>query len=135
VRYNQSPAQQTREAIMRFISVLLMAFYMISMSVAQAQSKQDFRLTNKTGYTINKVFVAPSKSKDWAEDVLGKDVLDDQSWVNITFPKKNQICNYDVKVVYDDDTSAEWYSLDLCEISKVSIFYRQSEDKTWAEYE
>ncbi len=120
---------------MRFVSVFIMAFYMLGMSVAQAQSKQDFRLTNKTGYTIDQVFVAPSKSKDWAEDVLGKDVLNNGNWVNITFPKKNQVCHYDVKVVYDDDTSAEWYNFDLCEISKISIFYRQSEDKTWAEYE
>jgi hypothetical protein len=120
---------------MRFVSVAIAATFLLSASIAQAQSKQDFRLTNKTGYTIDKVFVAPSKSNDWEEDILGQDVLKNGSWVNITFPKKNKVCSYDVKVVYDDDTPAEWYNFNLCEISKISIFYSHSEDKTWAEYE
>ncbi|MFY8106167.1 MAG: hypothetical protein ACOVKO_04565 [Elstera sp.] len=120
---------------MRFASTLIAVSILLSSAIAQAQSKQDFRLTNKTGYTIDKVFVAPSKSKDWEEDVLGKDVLKNGEWINITFPKKNQICSYDLKVVYDDDTPAEWYNFNLCEISKISIFYSHSEDKTWAEYD
>ncbi len=108
---------------------------LLAAPVAVAQSKQDFRLTNKTGYTIDQVYVAPSKSSDWEEDVLGRDTLSDGDWVNITFPKKNQVCSYDLKVVYDDNTPVEWYNFNLCEISKISIFYSKSQDKTWAEYE
>ncbi len=120
---------------MRFVSAVIATSFLLGATIAHAQSKQDFRLTNKTGYTIDKVFVAPSKSKDWEDDVLGKDVLANGDWVNITFPKKNQVCSYDVKVVYDDATPAEWYNFNLCEISKITIFYSHSEDKTWAEYE
>ncbi|KJV06713.1 hypothetical protein VZ95_20595 [Elstera litoralis] len=120
---------------MRFVSIAVAVTFLASAGIAQAQSKQDFRLTNKTGYTIDKVFVAPSKSNDWEEDILGRDVLENGAWVNITFPKKNQVCSYDVKVVYDDSTPAEWHNFNLCEISKISIFYSHSEDKTWAEYE
>lgn len=120
---------------MRFISAAVIISALLGSGIAQAQSKQDFRLTNKTGYTIDKVYVAPSKSNDWEEDILGKDVLVNGDWVKITFPKKNQVCRYDLKVVYDDDTPAEWYNFNLCDISRITIFYSESEDKTWAEYE
>ncbi len=120
---------------MRVFTLAAAATLLIVSGSALAQSKQDFRLTNKTGYTIDKVYVAPSKSNDWEEDILGRGTLANGEWVDITFPKKNQVCSYDLKVVYDDNTPVEWYNFDLCEVSKISIFYSKSEDKTWAKYE
>ncbi len=53
----------------------------VSGPLAAAEARQNFTLVNKTGYDIEKVFVSPSKSDDWEEDVLGKDTLDDgDSW-------------------------------------------------------
>lgn len=120
---------------MRIITLAAVATLFATSGTALAQSRQDFRLTNKTGYTISEVYVAPSKSNDWEEDVLGRDTLSDGDAVNITFPKRNQACMYDLKVVYDDDTPVEWYNFNLCDISKISIFYNKSEDKTWVKYE
>lgn len=120
---------------MQILTLAAAAAFLITSGTALAQSKQDFRLTNKTGYTIEKVYVAPSKSTDWEEDVLGQDTLSNGDWVNISFPKKNATCMYDLKVVYDDGSPVEWYNFNLCEISKISIFYNKAEDKTSARYE
>jgi hypothetical protein len=102
---------------------------------AFAQGKQDFTIVNKTGYTIAEVYVAPSKSKNWEADVMGTDVLNNNESVDISFSKGDSTCQWDLKVVYDDKTPAEWYGFDLCKISKISLFYNRSQDKTWAEYE
>jgi hypothetical protein len=100
---------------------------------ARADGKQDFTLVNQTGYQINKVFVSPSASNDWEEDVLGRDVLDDGESVNIVFHRNTTGCKWDLKVVYsDDDSSAVWQGFNICAISKITIHYNKKTDTTSA---
>ena len=73
---------------------------------AWSAGDQDFTLVNRTGYTIEQVYVSPIKAKDWQEDVLGRDVLDDGESVDITFNKREEVCRWDLKVVYDDGEEA-----------------------------
>lgn len=104
-------------------------------SAATAQGKQDFTLTNMTGYTISEVYVAPTKSEDWEEDVMGQDVLNDGERVEISFPRKGKTCSYDLRVVFDDEDEASWREFNLCEVSKISIRYDRSTGVTTAEYD
>lgn len=105
----------------------------LTSSVAFAAGKQDFTLTNKTGYVINEVYVSPSQSDDWQNDVLGQDTLDNGQTVHIKFSRATQACEWDLKVTYTDGESAEWNNFNLCEVSKIRIFYTNGE--TSAEYE
>jgi hypothetical protein len=94
---------------------------------------QDFALINATGYEISELYVAPSKSSDWQEDVLGQDVLGDGQKANVTFSKTADTCQWDLKVVYsDDNTSAEWIGVNLCELSVVTIEYNADSGETSA---
>ena len=102
---------------------------------AFAEAKQDFRLVNKTGYTIDQVYVSPSKSDDWEEDILGQDQLEDGVGVNIRFHRAAKSCLWDLKVVYDDKETAEWEGFDLCEVSKITIRYNRKSGETSADYE
>lgn len=100
---------------------------------ASAQGKQDFTLVNKTGYTIDQVYVAPSSSNDWESDVLGRDQLAQGEEVHITFSRADKSCKWDLKVTWTDGSSSEWHGADLCTISKISLFYDKSSDRAWAE--
>jgi hypothetical protein len=101
-----------------------------------AEAKQDFELVNKTGYEIKHVYVSPSKSDDWEEDVLGKDTLDDGDSWEIKFHRSVRTCKWDLKVVYSvDDTSAVWSDIDLCEVEKITIRYDKKNDKTTAKFD
>jgi len=103
--------------------------------LAQAGA-QDFTLINKTGYEIGEVYVSPTKSDDWEDDVLGRDVLPDGDRVDISFSRDTDACVWDLKVVYTvDNTSAEWDRFNLCEVSKIKIFYNAKTDTTSATYE
>jgi hypothetical protein len=95
--------------------------------------QQDFSLINATGYEISELYVAPSDSADWQEDVLGQDVLGDGQQANISFNRDTETCAWDLKVVYSDDNStAEWGGVDLCQLSVVTIKYDADSGETSA---
>ena len=103
---------------------------------ARAEAKQDFTLTNKTGYEIKEVYVSPSASSDWKDDVLGKEVLTDGNKAEIKFHRAETTCSWDLKVVYTDDgSSAVWQGINLCEVEKITIKYNRSTDTTSASFE
>jgi len=122
---------------MRMLTTTLSALFVLAAAhgASAQEAKQDFTLVNTTGYTIDKVFVAPTKSDDWEEDVLGRDQLVDKDKVAIHFSRADKTCLWDLKVVYDDATSAEWTKFDLCTVSKITIKYDRASDTTSAVYE
>lgn len=118
------------------MSLALFAMTAVAGPSLAAEAKQDFTLVNKTGYDIDKVFVSPTKSGDWEEDVLGKDVLEDGDSWEIKFHRAAKTCKWDLKVVYsDDDSSAVWYGIDLCSVEKITIRYDRKTDKTSAKFD
>ena len=118
-------------------AVVAAGFAFLAPSVASASEdcNQNFTLVNDTGYGIREVYVSPTRSNDWEEDVMGSDVLDANTSVDITFPHGDRHHHYDLKVVYDDDgTSAEWSDFDLCTISEITLSYNRRSGKTWAHW-
>lgn len=104
-------------------------------TAALSQAQQDFTLINSTGYNIYEVYVAPTKSDDWEDDVMGRDILADGEEVEITFSPKERVCHYDIKVVWDDKSEAEWRQFNLCELSRITLHYNHKTNETTAEYE
>jgi hypothetical protein len=104
-----------------------------AMATSALAGDQDFSLVNATGYEISELYVAPSASSDWQEDVLGQDTLGDGQQANISFSRNTDTCQWDLKVVYsDDNSSAEWRAVDLCQLSTVTIKYDADSGETSA---
>ncbi len=122
---------------MRFVRTLPLLSVAFSFAgTAHAEAKQDFDLSNKTGYEIKEVYVSPSKSDDWEDDVLGSGTLPDGNKVHIKFHRSTTSCEWDVKVVYtDDSSSAVWQNINLCEVEKITIHYTRSTDTTSATFD
>jgi hypothetical protein len=120
-------------------TMLVAAFAAVLAFAAPAgaeDAKQDFRLVNKTGYELKALYVSPSKSDDWQDDILGQDTLSDGQAVNVHFSPKANICQWDLKVVYsDDDSSAVWSKIDLCTVEKITIHYNRKSDETSATFD
>lgn len=99
-------------------------------------SINDFTLVNKTGYVISSVYVGPSKSDTWGEDILGRDTLADGEEVLIKFHPTASVDSYDIKVTYEvDNSSVVWYGYDLTKINKITLYYDHDKDKTSAKTE
>ncbi len=120
----------------RFLSIGLALSSQLLIGNLLAGPNQDFTLVNRTGYVIDKVFVSPAHADDWENDVLGRDTMPDGDAVPIHFSRGTTSCEWDLKVVYEvDNSSAVWHDIDLCSVSKISIFWNESSGKTTAKYE
>jgi hypothetical protein len=102
-------------------------------SPARAESALDFVLVNDTGYTIDKIFVSPTKTEEWGEDVMGQDQLEDGKSVKIHFNRAHEKdTKWDIKVVFTDNENRFWTGLDLSTISEVTIHYKNDHaTATW----
>lgn len=84
---------------------------------------QDFVLINRTGYDIDEVYVAPQNQKDWGEDVMETDTLDNGQKVTIQFSHKEKECMWDMRIVFSDGEEAIWEDFDLCKVSEITLRY------------
>jgi hypothetical protein len=108
------------------------ALSIMLMPTAFAQGKQDFTLINKTGLVINELYVGPSSSEDWGEDILGQDTLDDGASTEIVFSPRTRSAKWDLRVVDENGKAYSWYNINLLEISQITLYYKNG--KTWANY-
>ena len=106
---------------------------MMLMPASRAQGKQDFTLVNQTGVSINELYVSPHTTNDWEEDILGQDTLANGDSVDITFSRTERAAKWDLKVVDKEGNSIEWENLNLLEISKLTLHYKNG--KAWADIE
>lgn len=111
-------------------TVLGAAFAVQSGSAYAGQ--QDFTLQNRTGYQIDEVYVSRSSSRNWGGDIMGSDALEDGKSVNVTFNAPDNVCRWDMKVKYNDGDEATWNSLNLCNITTVTLFWDKKKEVTRA---
>ncbi|MBP0491551.1 hypothetical protein [Roseomonas indoligenes] len=99
---------------------------------AAAQSRLDFSLVNRTGYEINEVYVSSSASSNWGSDVLGQGTLVNGNNADIRFSPGARGCQWDIKVVYTDGDETEWSKVNLCNISRITLFWNRQAGTTRA---
>jgi hypothetical protein len=100
---------------------------------AQAAGAQDFTLINDTGVEIDKVFISPHSSNDWEEDILGQDTLPHGEKVDIKFHRAEKAPLWDLRIEDKQGHSIEWENLNLLEISKLTIDYKDGKATAHAE--
>ncbi len=122
-----------------FQKLMAALFMTVSLAgAAQAQSKQDFVLVNKTGYVLSEIYVSPARADNWGDDLLENDDegMDDDETRTISFTRAGSNCIWDLKVVYEeDDSSAVWHDINLCEVSKITIRWNKSSGDTTAKFD
>ncbi len=91
---------------------------------ASAAVNQDFTLVNKTGVEIHALHVSPHESDDWEEDVLGRDTLPDGESVDIKFDRDEKAAMWDLRVEDKSGNHIEWENLNLLQISKITLHYK-----------
>jgi len=113
---------------MRAFTLTLGCLAIAAITLAEPQiaaaNDADFKLVNRTGYQIDEVYISPASSSKWGPDVLGNQAMGDGDVATITFPQRNGICVFDLKVKYHDDGStAEWSKVDLCQYSAITLYW------------
>ncbi len=113
--------------------VVVCALSMLLIPVTLAAGDQDFTLVNGTDVEINAVYISPHSTNEWEEDILGQDRLASGDSVNITFSRTEKAAKWDLRIEDTGGNAIEWENLNLLEISKVTLHYKDG--KAWAEVE
>jgi hypothetical protein len=119
-----------RTIVAAFAAALLAALPALLPSLATAQGRQDFALVNRTGYQIDEVYIGPTSSTNWGRDILGSNVLGNNQVFNVRFGAATSECLWDIKVVYNDGDTSEFRRVNLCQVSKVTMFWNRSAGTT-----
>jgi len=76
--------------------------------------QRDFRVYNKTSVDIKHLYVSPSGTKNWEEDVLGRDTLTAGDSTKVFFQGRASVCRYDIRAEFVDGDVVEDYKINLC---------------------
>ncbi|MCC7281546.1 MAG: hypothetical protein IT556_04130 [Acetobacteraceae bacterium] len=79
----------------------------------------DFRIWNRSGRTIEQIFVSSSANNSWGNDRLGQQVLPPgRYW---TIRQSETGCSFDLRVVFTGGGVFERRNINACQISEFSI--------------
>lgn len=81
----------------------------------------DFALTNYTGIKLRELYISPSDSPNWEENVLGKSEVGDGDTVNIRFSSEEKAAWWDLKVDDGFGHFAMLKSLNLGNLSSIKL--------------
>ena len=106
---------------------ILSALAVLCMSSTVYAGDQDFTLKNKTGHEIKEVYVSKPSAKSWGHDILGDGVLSNNGSKLVRFKPTTSACEWELQVVFNDDSSVEWPAFDLCSIHTITLHYENGE--------
>lgn len=106
----------------RVAGAMLALLMVVATASTASADPRDFTLINNTGTIISEVYVSPSNTMDWGDDVLGLDILLPDETVDISFQRFTPgTCLYDIKVVTDEGNEGMLPLVDLCETYTVTF--------------
>jgi len=123
----------------RTLSVPLLAFIIgIIVQIVPVHADNDdldFTLVNKTGYGIKAIYIAPSASTEWGDNIISKP-LENGDGLAITFDAKAKAEHWDIRIAWvDEGNDVIWKKCKLSEISKITLHYNRDSGETTASTE
>ena len=88
---------------------------------AAGQAQQNFTIQNNTGHTVVTLNVSPNNQDSWGPDILGRDTLANGESAQITFPRTETQCAWDIKATYDAGGTTDMRNVDLCTVATVTL--------------
>ncbi len=122
------------KALRQFFLLGLLALLFLAIPAGTYAGVQDITIVNRTGVYIYGLYISPSNSESWEEDLMGMDVLAPGDSIDISFDGYNRKnCYWDIMITDENDDGLTWEGLNLCEIWRVTL--RWNGKKGWADLE
>ncbi|GGG45504.1 hypothetical protein GCM10010964_36130 [Caldovatus sediminis] len=110
---------------LRFAAALGLVALLAGTAAAQSDNPS-FNIVNRSGQTINEIYVSAATQDSWGRDWLGQNVLPNgQSWP-IRF-RQGAECVNDIRVVYANGNAEERRRVNTCAIAEVVFGSGQAE--------
>lgn len=81
-----------------------------------------FQFNNDTSRAVAELYLSPSNTGAWEEDILGMDMLPSGQNVNVNVMDGRDVCSYDIQVVMEDGAVMEDYGIDLCDLGEYTVY-------------
>ena len=98
----------------------------LSGEVSNSNPKLNFALTNSTGTALRGLYVSPSSSTGWEENLITTDTLNDGDRIYIKFNPNEQTRDWDLRIEGVDGNYAEWKQLKLEEATEITLVIKLS---------
>ncbi len=106
----------------RFIASLLVAvIFSATVATTAFAGRQDFTLVNYTGRDIVNIYIAPSNTFYWDDDILDVGVLYNMDSVHIHFSRKERDRYWDMMATFSDGNTWIWEDIDLFSVSTIAL--------------
>lgn len=79
-----------------------------------------FTLVNNSSHAITEMYLSPHQTDTWGENILTVDQVAPGTQGSISVTDGETVCDYDIKVVVAEGTSAE-VTQNLCELSTFTV--------------
>jgi len=86
-----------------------------------ARVNLDFSLINLTGAPVTGVYLSPSASSGWEENILAGSDLKSGNTLNIRFNPNETAVTWDMRIEGADGHYAEWKNLNLGDTSQITL--------------
>ena len=102
------------------LALLLISFLILSSS-ANSQLSKTYTVVNKTGMVITSVFVAPTGSGSWGDNISTLDKLSNKEGFQYAFDVDQKNCAYDIKFKGEDGKEYTLKNINLCNNAVVTL--------------
>src|SRR5436190_1412550 len=83
-----------------------------------------FKIKNNTGVTLNNLYVTPSETTTWGNDILPQSMFDDQATVTVSIPADyGSTCKFDIKITDVPGNYVYFKNVDACTLKLLTIHW------------
>ena len=92
-----------------------------SSATAASRSHLDFKLVNFSGIPLRAIYISPSESPGWEENLISGNRMEDGDSLKIRFSTEEQSTLWDMRVVGVNGLHADWKGLALNDITTLKL--------------
>lgn len=91
--------------------------------VAQAQAQDvEFALVNNSSHTLVYLYVAPSNTEEWGDDILGENgILESGYEATVFIGDGSDQCLYDLRFETAEGAELDVYEVDICALNSYTL--------------
>ncbi|MDD4364890.1 MAG: hypothetical protein PHF19_04030 [Synergistales bacterium] len=115
-------------------SALFLIGLLLSVASPLYAGAQDFVVVNRTGVTIYGLYVSPSDTESWEENLIEDTSIPDGGSLEISFSGYDSSeAHWDVMVTDENDDSLIWEDINLLKYGRVVLHF--DGERAWADLE
>ncbi|HEY5534363.1 MAG TPA: hypothetical protein VIL99_05440 [Ignavibacteria bacterium] len=104
-----------------FLIVIIAGLFLFSAKNSSAQALT-YQVVNNTGVTLVDVYVTPSETNNWGNDILPNDLFENGSTITVTIPADyGTTCMFDMKITDAAGGHVTFTDIDACKLVKLQI--------------